>query len=71
MAQAIGYQSENRFRIAFKKKTGLSPRSWRETLRVDPTPRVRRKSVSDRRHDRERVSVPWSLDILRHRVAVV
>jgi AraC-like DNA-binding protein len=43
VAQAIGYQSENRFRVAFKKKTGLSPRSWRETLRLDTTPRAWRK----------------------------
>ena len=28
----VGYASENRFRSAFKKLCGLSPRSWRETF---------------------------------------
>ncbi len=36
VAYAVGYASENRFRIAFKKATGLSPRVWRETLRMEP-----------------------------------
>jgi two-component system response regulator YesN len=31
VAYAVGYNSENRFRLAFKKMTGLAPRSWRET----------------------------------------
>jgi len=34
VAQAVGYASENRFRIAFKKASGLSPTIWRETLRM-------------------------------------
>ncbi len=34
VASAVGYASENRFRLAFKKMTGLSPRLWRETLRI-------------------------------------
>ncbi len=33
-ASAVGYASENRFRAAFKKATGLPPRIWRETLRL-------------------------------------
>jgi len=37
VASAVGYASENRFRIAFKKATGLSPRMWRETLRIEPS----------------------------------
>lgn len=32
VAYAVGYASENRFRVAFKKATGLCPRLWRETL---------------------------------------
>ena len=36
VACAVGYASENRFRIAFKKATGLAPRIWRETLRMQP-----------------------------------
>jgi AraC-like DNA-binding protein len=32
VATAVGYGSENRFRIAFKKATGLSPKLWRETM---------------------------------------
>ena len=39
VAEAVGYSSENRFRLTFKKRTGLSPRVWRETLQVVP-PRV-------------------------------
>jgi len=38
VAAAVGYASENRFRIAFKKLTGLSPRVWRETMRAPPPP---------------------------------
>jgi AraC-like DNA-binding protein len=34
VAYAVGYASENRFRSAFKKATGLPPRIWRETLRM-------------------------------------
>jgi AraC-like DNA-binding protein len=34
VASAVGYASENRFRSAFKKATGLPPRIWRETLRM-------------------------------------
>ncbi len=33
-ANAVGYASENRFRAAFKKATGLPPRLWRETLHL-------------------------------------
>jgi AraC-like DNA-binding protein len=36
VATAVGYTSENRFRIAFKKATGLSPKLWRETMRPHP-----------------------------------
>ncbi len=36
VASAVGYASENRFRIAFRQVTGLSPRQWRETLRMPP-----------------------------------
>ena len=36
VAKSVGYSSENRFRIAFKKAAGLSPRLWRETLRREP-----------------------------------
>jgi AraC-like DNA-binding protein len=32
VAFAVGYASENRFRLAFKQATGLSPKSWRETM---------------------------------------
>lgn len=34
VAYAVGYASENRFRIAFKKAIGLPPKIWRETLRM-------------------------------------
>jgi len=33
---AVGYASANRFRLAFKQVTGLSPKVWRETLRMEP-----------------------------------
>lgn len=36
VAYAVGYASENRFRLAFKSLTGLSPRRWRETLQMEP-----------------------------------
>jgi len=35
IACAVGYASENRFRLAFKHVTGLSPKLWRETLRME------------------------------------
>lgn len=38
VATAVGYSSENRFRIAFKKATGLSPKLWRETMQTNPPP---------------------------------
>ncbi len=34
VAAVVGYASENRFRLAFRKATGLSPRAWRETFRA-------------------------------------
>ncbi len=37
VAYAVGYTSENRFRLAFRKVTGLAPRIWRETLRMPTT----------------------------------
>lgn len=37
IASAVGYSSANRFRIAFKSVTGLSPRVWRETLQMNPS----------------------------------
>lgn len=40
VALAVGYASENRFRIAFKQATGLSPRSWRETMQMNLPPPV-------------------------------
>jgi two-component system response regulator YesN len=33
IAEAVGYASANRFRLVFKKQTGLSPSHWRETMR--------------------------------------
>jgi AraC-like DNA-binding protein len=38
VAFAVGYASENRFRLAFKKATGLSPKFWRETMQTNPPP---------------------------------
>ncbi len=38
VACAVGYASENRFRIAFKNATGLSPRLWRETMQTHLPP---------------------------------
>jgi AraC-like DNA-binding protein len=37
VAAAVGFASENRFRSAFKRITGMPPRQWRDTLRV-PAP---------------------------------
>ena len=36
IAGTVGYASENRFRAAFKKVTGLCPTQWRETMRTLP-----------------------------------
>jgi AraC-like DNA-binding protein len=36
VAYEVGYASENRFRSAFKKATGLSPKLWRETMQTNP-----------------------------------
>lgn len=33
IAQSVGYASASRFRLVFKKHTGLSPSHWRRTLR--------------------------------------
>ncbi|VGO12302.1 HTH-type transcriptional regulator YesS [Pontiella desulfatans] len=33
IAQAVGYASAHRFRLAFKKLTGLPPRAWSEAMR--------------------------------------
>jgi AraC-like DNA-binding protein len=41
-AFAVGYASENRFRLAFKKATGLSPKLWRETMQLKLTPATAR-----------------------------
>ena len=38
IASAVGYASANRFRLAFKSVTGISPRLWRETLQMNPSP---------------------------------
>jgi len=38
VAAAVGYVSVNRFRIAFKRATGVSPKAWREMLRTRPQP---------------------------------
>ena len=37
VAAAVGYASDNRFRIAFKKATGLPPHLWRATLHMPPS----------------------------------
>lgn len=34
VAFAVGYTSEERFRSVFRKATGLSPKVWRETMRI-------------------------------------
>jgi two-component system response regulator YesN len=34
VAYGVGYTDPNRFRLAFKAATGLSPKAWRETLRA-------------------------------------
>ena len=34
VAYAVGYSSESRFRMAFKKATGLCPSVWRQTMRT-------------------------------------
>jgi len=39
VSAAVGYNSENRFRIAFKKTTGLSPKEWRETMQSTAAPK--------------------------------
>ena len=42
VASAVGYSGEARFRLSFKKVTGLSPAQWRDTFRMPPetsTPR--------------------------------
>lgn len=38
VAVAVGYVSDNRFRSAFKKATGLSPKSWRTTMHAGLIP---------------------------------
>jgi len=39
VAFAVGYTSEERFRSVFRKATGLSPKVWRETMRISvPAP---------------------------------
>lgn len=38
VAVAVGYASENRFRIAFKNVTGPPPKLWRETMQINPPP---------------------------------
>ena len=43
VAFAVGYSSEDRFRSAFKKATGLCPKVWRETMQPDrrqPNPQL-------------------------------
>jgi two-component system response regulator YesN len=37
VAYSVGYSSEERFRFAFKKATGLSPKLWRETMQACPS----------------------------------
>ncbi len=34
VAGAVGYATEDRFRIAFRKATGLSPKLWRQTMQL-------------------------------------
>jgi AraC-like DNA-binding protein len=36
VANAVGYASDNRFRIAFKQATGLCPKLWRQTMQTHP-----------------------------------
>jgi AraC-like DNA-binding protein len=36
VAFSVGYSSEERFRSAFKKATGLSPKIWRQTMQTIP-----------------------------------
>lgn len=38
VARAVGYASENRFRLAFKNVTGVSPKVWRDTLQMSLPP---------------------------------
>jgi YesN/AraC family two-component response regulator len=38
VSAAVGYGSENRFRIAFRMATGLSPKAWREVFRTRRQP---------------------------------
>lgn len=38
VAYAVGYSSEDRFRVAFKISTGLSPKLWRETMQCGQQP---------------------------------
>jgi two-component system response regulator YesN len=38
VAYSTGYASENRFRLAFKKATGLPPTTWRATMHTSPLP---------------------------------
>jgi AraC-like DNA-binding protein len=37
IAFAVGYSSEDRFRFAFRKATGLSPKVWRQTMKMSPS----------------------------------
>jgi len=45
VAYAVGYASENRFRIAFKNATGLSPKLWRATMQTSPSPTTSRSTA--------------------------
>ncbi|MGO8926302.1 MAG: helix-turn-helix domain-containing protein [Limisphaerales bacterium] len=38
VASATGYSSEEMFRFAFKRATGLSPKAWRETMQATARP---------------------------------
>lgn len=40
VAVAVGYSSEDRFRSAFKKATGLAPKMWRERMQTQPPARI-------------------------------